>query len=269
MGEGEEGAAMTEEKWLNSGSALGMWKVIEKRVSPRKQRLFACASCRAIWHLLTDRRARDAVEGAERFADARIDDLVLAQFRTGARNAIIDASLTVKLLLNNGSRDHPEEVTANAAHEAAWATTLLSLKAAARETVFGVTKAVIWEQAVSRFPVMPPQQWDGTRWAGIDEVAEAALKRCGEKKDEQLAELIRDIFGNPFRPVTLDPRWLTASVLDLARAIYDERAFEWMPILADALMDAGCGHEDILLHCRGNGPHVRGCWVVDLLLGKS
>jgi hypothetical protein len=83
------------------------------------------------------------------------------------------------------------------------------------------------------------------------------------------SRLLRDIFGNPFRPVAIDPRWLTASVLDLARAIYDGRAFEHMPILADALMDAGCGNEDIINHCRGDGPHVRGCWVVDLILGKT
>jgi hypothetical protein len=81
--------------------------------------------------------------------------------------------------------------------------------------------------------------------------------------------LLRDIFGNPFRRVAIDPRWLTSSVLDLARAIYDDRAFERMPVLADALMDAGCDNDDILDHCRGDGVHVRGCWVVDLLLGKE
>src|SRR5262249_54145742 len=70
------------------------------------------------------------------------------------------------------------------------------------------------------------------------------------------SDLLRDIFGNPFRPVALDPRWLTASVLDLARVTYDERAFERMPILADALMDAGCDNDDILNHCRGTCPHV-------------
>jgi hypothetical protein len=86
---------------------------------------------------------------------------------------------------------------------------------------------------------------------------------------ERKCGLLRDIFGNPFRPVTLDPRWLTSSVLDLGRAIYDERAIERMPILADALMDAGCDNEEVLNHCRGDGPHVRGCWVVDLILGKT
>jgi hypothetical protein len=75
--------------------------------------------------------------------------------------------------------------------------------------------------------------------------------------------------GEPFPPVVLEPRWLTSNVLDLARLIYDERAFDHLPILADALMDAGCDNDDILSHCRIEGPHVRGCWVVDLLLGKQ
>jgi hypothetical protein len=80
---------------------------------------------------------------------------------------------------------------------------------------------------------------------------------------------IRDIFGNPFRPVTLDPAWATSTVLALAQGIYADRAFDRLPILADALQDAGCEDADILDHCRSDGPHVRGCWVVDLVLGKS
>jgi hypothetical protein len=86
------------------------------------------------------------------------------------------------------------------------------------------------------------------------------------------AELVRDIFGNPFRSVTVDPAllaWAGGTVAGLARAVYDERAFDRLPILADALEDAGCAHAAILRHCRGRGVHVRGCWVVDLLLGKS
>jgi hypothetical protein len=98
-----------------------------------------------------------------------------------------------------------------------------------------------------------------------------AIRMIGNGNGEPayLVTVLRDIFGNPFRPITLDPRWLTSSVLDLAGAIYEERAFERVPILADALMDAGCENEDILDHCRGDGVHVRGCWVVDLLLGKE
>ncbi len=79
----------------------------------------------------------------------------------------------------------------------------------------------------------------------------------------------RDVAGNPFRPVAADPAWLTPKVVAIATAIYADCAFDRMPILADALEEAGCGNADVLLHCRGAGPHVRGCWVVDLLLGKQ
>ena len=81
--------------------------------------------------------------------------------------------------------------------------------------------------------------------------------------------LVRDIFGNPFRPVTFDPRWRTSDVVGLAQAICDDKAFERMPILADALMDAGCEEEQLIGHCRGEGPPVRGCWVVDLVLATT
>jgi hypothetical protein len=80
---------------------------------------------------------------------------------------------------------------------------------------------------------------------------------------------LRDIFGNPFRPVTADPRWLTSTAVALARTIYTDRAFDRLPILADALEDMGCDNADVLTHCRGDGPHVRGCWVTDLVLGKK
>ncbi|MBL8793030.1 MAG: hypothetical protein JNM56_03935 [Planctomycetia bacterium] len=81
--------------------------------------------------------------------------------------------------------------------------------------------------------------------------------------------LIRDLFGNPFRPVSVHPAWLTSTVTSLAQGIYDERTFDCLPILADALEDAGCDNADILNHCRQPGEHVRGCWVLDLLLAKE
>ena len=77
------------------------------------------------------------------------------------------------------------------------------------------------------------------------------------------------MIGNPFRPVAVDPAWLTSNVVDLARTIYEDRCFERMPILSDALIDAGCNSDEILDHCKSPGPHVRGCWVVDLILGKG
>lgn len=65
----------------------------------------------------------------------------------------------------------------------------------------------------------------------------------------------------------LDPSWLTSDVRDLARTIYNECTFEDLPILSDALLDAGCENEEMIAHCRSAGPHLRGCWVIDLLLG--
>ncbi len=82
-------------------------------------------------------------------------------------------------------------------------------------------------------------------------------------------ELIRDIFGNPFRPVSFLPEWRTSTVLALSQQMYESRDFSAMPILADALQEAGCEDETILTHSRGPGPHVRGCWAVDLLLGQA
>jgi hypothetical protein len=76
-----------------------------------------------------------------------------------------------------------------------------------------------------------------------------------------LTALLRDLFGNPFRPVACDPAWRTPSVRRLAEVIYEEGAFDRLPILADALEEAGCDNADILSHLRGPGPHVRGCWL--------
>jgi hypothetical protein len=91
---------------------------------------------------------------------------------------------------------------------------------------------------------------------------------CASLVGEALCPIIRDIFGNPFRPVTFSPAWRTDTAVALARQMYDAREFGAMPILADALQDAGCEDEQILSHCLSDGAHVRGCWVVDLVLGK-
>jgi hypothetical protein len=81
--------------------------------------------------------------------------------------------------------------------------------------------------------------------------------------------LVRDIFGNPFRPVTVAASSRSGPVLNLAKAIYANRAFDRLPELANVLEQAGCANQEILDHCRQPGPHVRGCWVVDLVLGKQ
>jgi hypothetical protein len=109
------------------------------------------------------------------------------------------------------------------------------------------------------------------------QAARAVYQHSARKKREAAivservsqAALMRCIFGNPFRPVAIDPRWRTADTVALARGIYEDRAFERLPLLADALMDAGCDDEQVIGHCRSGGPHVRGCWVVDLVLGRE
>jgi hypothetical protein len=90
---------------------------------------------------------------------------------------------------------------------------------------------------------------------------------AAERKEQ--AKLLHDIFGNPFRPASINLAWLTSTVVALASQMYESRDFSAMPILADALQDVGCENEDILSHCRQPGEHVRGCWVVDLVLGKT
>jgi len=86
----------------------------------------------------------------------------------------------------------------------------------------------------------------------------------------RVPHLLRECFGNPFRPVSPDPAWLTTTVVALAEGIYAERAFDRMPILADALQDADCTNDDVLSHCRGPVEgHLRGCWVIDLLTGRA
>ena len=96
-----------------------------------------------------------------------------------------------------------------------------------------------------------------------------AWHRRTEEESSAQCNLLRDIFGNPFRPVTFSPEWRTGTALTLAQQMYDSRDFSAMPILADALQDAGCASADILDHCRQPGVHVRGCWVLDLALEKA
>jgi hypothetical protein len=111
--------------------------------------------------------------------------------------------------------------------------------------------------------------------AGDTQTTIGRLLRCfegyGDLKERavQISHIMRCIVGNPFRPVSFDPAWRTSTVVALAQGMYDARDFSPMPILADALQDAGCDNDDILNHCRGSGLHVRGCWVVDLVLGKA
>lgn len=108
-------------------------------------------------------------------------------------------------------------------------------------------------------------------WGAVNRTIESIW--CEYEDDEQAwaeyADLLRDIFGNPFRPVHLDRSWLTPEVVSLAKNIYQNRAFHLMNELATALENAGCKNEELLKHCYAQSEHVRGCWAVDLLLDKQ
>jgi len=119
--------------------------------------------------------------------------------------------------------------------------------------------------------VTTSQSWDASQrasWTTAFLVGNTDDQHRSEWQHHML--LLKCIFGPlPFRAVALSPDWLTSSVVTLASQMYESRDFTAMPLLADALQDAGCGNPDVLNHCRGPGPHVRGCWIVDLLLGKE
>ena len=169
------------------------------------------------------------------------------------------------------------ELAGAAAHDEATARAIHLLAAGA--------DGAVGPEAVSEFRARPPETvgpgYDVWVWAPFIlwgtqagplpvEAAEAIadlLSPVTPPADQ--CAVLRDILGNPFRRATADPAWLSSTVVQLASAIYADRAFDGLPILADALQDAGCEDEWALGHCRGPGPHVRGCWVLDLVLGKE
>ena len=116
----------------------------------------------------------------------------------------------------------------------------------------------------------------GGNWSALATAFEFRTCSDLQKEPAKHCHFLRDIFGNPFRPVAIEPAWLTTTVTGLATAAYEKRTLPSgeldparLAVLADAVEETGCGNLDILNHLRGPGPHVRGCWVLDLLLGKK
>jgi hypothetical protein len=233
---------MTEAEWLACTDPKPMLEFLRGRASERKLRLFACACVRRVWHLLADARSRRAVEVAERYADGQADaeDLRLAVI--GAEN-VADA-------LAGSATTVVQEAQASAAF-AAFNTTLPA------ETAADYSAANVGSAA-----------YHAATAAGAPSAASARnAERAGQ------SHLLRDIFGNPLRPTPLiAPGWRAwdeGTVVKLAQAIYEKRAFDRLPILSDALEEAGCADASILGHLRGEGPHGRGCWAIDLLTGRG
>jgi hypothetical protein len=208
------------------------------RLSDRKLRLFACACCRHIWSLIADPRSQEAVRIAEEYADGRVPSPNLLAARQAAAQAVEATSPWTK---------------PRAAAQAAEAVARLD-----------------WSAGVVATPASAYASWEA-HTAPRGKAGRAGRKARLATESVQAA-LLRDIVGIPFRSMSIEAACLTrhgGAIPKLAQAIYDDRRFSALPVLADALEEAGCTDPDILGHCRGPGPHVRGCWVVDLLLGKQ
>jgi hypothetical protein len=231
-GTGPEGGDVTEEDWLTATDPVSMLKHFPPDSPDRKFRLFAVACCRCCWPPLEDERSRKAIEAAEQFADRGTKSWVKLRPLEAEAWRAAGTYLT---------RDLPD------LHEAAIAAALSIQTTGRKWTPWWAAHQTSWS------PLSRPDR-------------PSELTAILHKNQTAFA---RDIFGNPFRPVAADPSWRTPIVTALADAIYADRAFDRMPVLADALEESGCSDEQVLTHCRGDGPHVRGCWVVDLVLGKK
>jgi len=228
---------MTEAEWLAEADPTRLIQFVEGRLSARKRRLLAAALCRvADRHADTPELAR-ALNEVEWFADGLAGAPELDRARQRCRvMAVQQRSQSDRLALEGGPED---SLPALEQHELAWAV--------AYAAAVSVTLRDVLMRLSGEFERSP----DG-RFASA----------CRDR--------VLDVVGNPFRPAAFDPSWRTSTALSLASQMYDSRDFGAMPILADALQDAGCTSDDILGHCRdAHATHVRGCWVVDGVLNRA
>ena len=253
---------MTEQDWLACTDSQKMLEFLmgkELYLSlrfGRKLRLFACACCRRLWHMLIDERSRQAVKVAEAFADGltSLEERRASYFQV--RDYIEEERRAFYVQVHGYAPDF-------APYEAVAA-------AVSRRPFNGAVEASRWAAIA----------WGAAAdadWPGLDDIEVGHRERDQERSRQ--AALLPDIFGNPFRPVTISPTvliWNDGVVVRLAQAAYEQRHLpegtldkSLLAILADSLEEAGCTDADTLGHLRGPGPHVRGCWPVDLCLGKS
>lgn len=222
---------MTEAEWLDGTKPLMMLEFLRDSASDRKLRLFACTCARNALRFLTGDLPSTGAE-VIRAGEELADGLVGP-----------DATASLRKRFRSIPGDFQ------------WAAVAVA-NVLAMPDDFGEETGSSVAGHASLY---------ATNAAGI----RISVGTAGGYENQSHCEVLRDIFGNPFCPVATNPTWLSPKVVSLTKAIYDDRAFEQMPILADALEEAGCTNADILAHCRGPRPHVRGCWVVDLLLGKE
>lgn len=225
---------MTETEWLACTDPQPMLEFLQGKASDRKLRLFAVACCRRCIPLIPPDSRDD--EGRSWV------DLIQHAIEVGER-------------LADGQTVQDEEIPG-----IGWTCidgwyAFLSCACPANE-LLEVSKNVIWGVG---------QLVYGTKKDSNKEHEASANK----SERAAHAQLLREVFGNSFRPLTFAPTWRHLGVVNLAKSIYDERSFGRLPILADALEEAGCINAEILSHLFGPGPHVRGCWALDLILGKE
>jgi hypothetical protein len=230
-----------EESWRQGKRPKAMLSSIRKRASSRQLRLFACAAARLYQEQLSP-QGRQALEAAERFADD-----------PAALNGMISAGLVVAAGHQLFQERLPEA-------DDDWENEELAQQAPAATPADHLARATAY----------------GDAWKAAHAVANQTIQGLTQKsRAAGLLPLLDEVFGDPFAPPAIDPAWLSwndRTIEKLALAIYRERAFERMPVLGDALEEAACTNQSVLQHCRASPAerrHVRGCWVVELLLEAS
>jgi hypothetical protein len=247
---------MTEAEWLACTDPQPMLEFLRREASDRKVRLFAVGCCRRVWPSLELEEFRDAVRKAESFADGLVERAEMLEAHEKA------LAIFVKL--------HGKD---NGAGAALTASAFPSPPKSIWQRIADALDDPWWEDEMDRGDPLGPAlvaarlaAWAAANLQGQTDVFDAPAT-IAERREQ--TTLVRCLFGNPFRPQPVCGAWLTREVRTLAEAIYAERAFDRMPLLADALEASGCTHADLIEHCRSHREHARGCWVVDLLLEKN
>jgi hypothetical protein len=233
---------MTETEWLACRTSRKLLDFLRGRLTERKLRLIGCGCCRERWEQFSLPECRTAVEVAERIADGVAST---AEIKEGFRLADYARNMSTGTVAGIPRRYKTRE-----ARCASWAV---------YELVVEIDRGVPNYLAYALQPCVED---------ALDYLSAIRLNPSAERFCQ--ARVIRDVVSNPFRSLNVQAFWRTPDVMLLAKGIYDDRAFDRMPILADALQDAGCDSDDVLSHCRDTSlKHVRGCWAVDLVLDKS
>jgi hypothetical protein len=239
---------------------IELWRLLEtkKEDDPRKLRLFACACCRSIWNVIPD-TAKGKVEVAERFSDGKAteEELLRASENAGRisnrMRLKVDDAITKHRNARGETREQKRVIRERLGAE--YSAACAASKSATRNA----------HEAAQRVPSMV--SYAAYCW----ELASASCHNAEMHRRVvgKYRELIHSIFQDIFNSVEINPEWLTwqsGTVRKVAQFIYDEHHFQDIPILADALEEAGCTDERILAHCRSKFTHYRGCFVVDAVL---